>query len=43
MPKHVMPRIQANYLVQERKQWIIEWETLAETYGERLQLGDHSQ
>jgi len=29
--------------VQERKQWVIEWETLAENYGERLQLGDPSQ
>jgi len=25
------------------KQWVIEWETLAETYGERLHLGDPSQ
>jgi len=43
MPEHRLPRILANLLVQERKQWVIEWETLAETYGERLQLGDPSQ
>jgi len=30
-------------MVQERKQWVIEWETLAETYGERRKLGDPSQ
>jgi len=33
MPEHRLPPILANYLVQERKQWVIEWETLAETYG----------
>jgi len=43
MPEHRLPRILANYLVQELKQQVIEWETLAETYGERLQLGDPSQ
>jgi len=43
MPEHRLPRILANFSVQERKQWVIEWQTLAETYGERLQLGDPSQ
>jgi len=43
MPENRLPRVLANFLVQERKQWVIEWETLAETYGERLQLGDPSQ
>jgi len=43
MPEHRLPRILVNYLVQGRKQWAIEWETLAKTYGERLQLGDPSQ
>jgi len=36
LPEHRLPRILANYLVQERKQWVIEWETLAKTYGERF-------
>jgi len=43
IPEHRLPRIVANFLVQERKHCVIEWETLAETYGERLQLSDPSQ
>jgi len=43
MPKHRLSRILANFLMQERKQWVIEWKTLVETYGDRLQLGDPSQ
>jgi len=27
--EHRLPRILANFLVQERKQWVIEWEALA--------------
>jgi len=43
MHEHRLPRILANYLLQERRQLVIEWETLTENYGERLQLGDLSQ
>jgi len=43
MHEHRLPRILANYLLQERRQWVIELEMLTENYGERLQLGDLSQ